>query len=132
MSISNDIGSTSAGASGTSGNAGSAGMPQGREMGTADSGGGGMKESVKHLGSVAADKASQLKDSAQEYLHAGREKASEYLDAGREKASEYYEMSKAKAQEWEHSVEEYIREKPLQSVLIAAGVGAVLGFLLRR
>lgn len=127
MSISNDISSTNAGTSGTSGG---------------DTGGG-MKETVKHLGAVAADKATQLKDSAQEYLHAGkekaaeylgagREKASEYLEAGREKASEYYEISKAKAQEWEHTVEEYIREKPLQSVLIAAGVGAVLGFLLRR
>jgi len=129
MSISNDIGSTSAGASGSSGTQGSSGMQQGREMGGE---GGGMRETVKHMGAAAADKASQLKDSAQEYLHAGKDKAAEYLEAGREKASEYYEMSKAKAQEWEHSVEEYIREKPLQSVLIAAGVGAVLGFLLRR
>src|SRR4051812_3660557 len=112
MSISNDIGSTSTGASGTSGSAGSSGMQQGREMAACE--GGGMKEAVKHMGAAAADKATQLKDTAQEYLHAGKDKAAEYLEAGKdrasqyleagkEKASEYYEMSKAKSQEWEHN-----------------------------
>ena len=69
---------------------------------------------------------------AQEYYQTGKDKAQEYLDTGKEKAQEYYDLSKAKAQEWETDVEQYIREKPIQSVLIAAGVGAVLGLLLRR
>jgi ElaB/YqjD/DUF883 family membrane-anchored ribosome-binding protein len=36
-------------------------------------------------------------------------------------------------QQTEHIIEEYIREQPLKSVLIAAGLGLVLGrFWLRR
>jgi ElaB/YqjD/DUF883 family membrane-anchored ribosome-binding protein len=144
MSIANDIGSTGSGStsSGTPENTGSTSMPQGREMSTGAECGG-VGQSLKHMGSVAADKATQLKDSAQEYLqagkeraqeylHAGKDRAQEYLETGKEKAHEYYEMSKAKAQEWENTVEQYIREKPLQSVLMAAGVGALVGFLLRR
>lgn len=37
-----------------------------------------------------------------------------------------------KATEFEDQIEIYIREKPLKSVLIAAGVGALLGFLISR
>jgi len=145
MSIANDIGSTGTGTSGsgTPQTTGSTSMPQGREMPACETGTGGVGASLKHMGSVAADKATQLKDSAQEYLHAGKDKAQEYLEAskdraqeyleaGKEKAQEYYELSKAKAQEWENTVEQYIREKPLQSVLMAAGVGALIGFLMRR
>ena len=54
------------------------------------------------------------------------------LHAGADKAHEYYERSREKAVEFEEQIEKYIREKPLQSVLIAAGVGVALGLLLRR
>lgn len=72
------------------------------------------------------------KDKGQEYLDTGKERVKEYYDAGRAQAEEYYEMGKARAHDFEESVEEYIRQKPIQSVLIAAGVGAALGLLLRR
>jgi ElaB/YqjD/DUF883 family membrane-anchored ribosome-binding protein len=115
--------------------------------GGGEGGSAGMTQTLRNVGSeignYASDKASHLKetaqeyyqtgkDKAQEYLHTGREKAEEYLHTGADKAQEYYEMSREKAMELEQNVEQYIREKPLQSVLIAAGVGAVLGFLLRR
>ena len=134
MSIANDIGSSSGtSGSGTPQTTGTSSMPQGREMsrGATDAGGG-VRQSLKDVGAMAADKATHLKDSAQEYLHAGKDKAQEYLEAGKDKAQEYYDMSKAKAQEWENTVEQFIREKPLQSVLMAAGVGALIGFFLRR
>jgi len=35
-------------------------------------------------------------------------------------------------QEWEQSLEGYVKEKPVQSLLIAAGVGVVIGLLLRK
>lgn len=95
-----------------------------------------VKQDVKNLGSevgaLAAAKATQLKDQAQAYYETGKDRAQEYLETGRERAQEYYEMGRERAMEYEQQVENYIREKPLQSVLIAAGVGAVLGFLLRR
>jgi len=37
-----------------------------------------------------------------------------------------------RAQEWEQSIETYVQEKPIQSILIAAGVGILLGILWKR
>jgi ElaB/YqjD/DUF883 family membrane-anchored ribosome-binding protein len=139
--------------SGTTGISGTSGSPEA----VADAGQD-VKQDTKRLGAevaaLASAKAGQLRDSAQEYYQTGKDKAQEaydagsakaqeyyqtgkdkaaaYLETGKEKANEYYDLSKAKAQEWETDVEQYIREKPIQSVLIAAGVGAVLGLLLRR
>ena len=36
-------------------------------------------------------------------------------------ASEYYEQGRQAVQEWEQSLEDYVQEKPIQSLLIAAG-----------
>ena len=44
-----------------------------------------------------------------------------------DRAAGYYEAGRDKAQEWEDDVLQYIKDKPLQSVLIAAGVGLLLG-----
>jgi ElaB/YqjD/DUF883 family membrane-anchored ribosome-binding protein len=43
-----------------------------------------------------------------------------------------YDEGRRKAQEMERVVETYIREKPVQSLLIAAGAGLVLGLLWAR
>jgi len=147
MSISDDMGATGAGSTGGSQGQGTP-MPQGRETAMGGEGGAaGVTQTLKNVGSdignYASNKASQLKDTAQEYyqtgrekaqeyMHMGADKAQEYMHAGADKAQEYYEMSRQKAVELEQNVESYIREKPLQSVLIAAGVGAVIGFMLRR
>src|SRR5438094_655821 len=50
----------------------------------------------------------------------------------RDQASQYYDQGRQRAQEWEESLENYIHEKPLQAVLIAAGVGVLLGLLWKR
>jgi len=136
MSISDDMGATGAGSTGGSQGQGTP-MPQGRETAMGGEGGAaGVTQTLKNVGSeignYASNKASQLKDTAQEYYHTGRDKAEEYMHLGADKAQEYYEMSRQKAMELEQNVESYIRQKPLQSVLIAAGVGAVIGFMLRR
>jgi len=61
-----------------------------------------------------------------------KETAHEKLQNLRETASEYYEQGREKAMEWEQNFENYVREQPIKSVLIAAGVGLVLGFVWRR
>jgi ElaB/YqjD/DUF883 family membrane-anchored ribosome-binding protein len=61
-----------------------------------------------------------------------RDAASEKFNQLREQASEYYEQGRQRAREWEQGLEEYVHEKPLQSLLIAAGIGALIGFLWRR
>jgi ElaB/YqjD/DUF883 family membrane-anchored ribosome-binding protein len=51
----------------------------------------------------------------------------------RANASEYYEQGRDQVQQAERAVEHFIEKRPLKSVLIAAGVGIVLGgFLFRR
>ena len=50
----------------------------------------------------------------------------------RKAAGEYYEQGLDKAKELEKTVETRIREHPLQSVGIAAGVGFLAGFLIGR
>ena len=56
----------------------------------------------------------------------------EKLREVREQAGEYYEQGRQRAQEWEYGLDSYIQEKPIQSLLIAAGVGMLLGILWKR
>ncbi len=73
-----------------------------------------VREDLGQLGRAA-------KNVAQEKLGEARRYADEHLDQGKQKASEI-----------EDQLEEYIRTKPLKSVLIAAGAGALIGYLLGR
>ena len=73
-----------------------------------------VREDLGHLGRAATNV-------AQEKLGDARRHADEYLDQGKQKATEI-----------EDQIEEYIRNKPLKSMLIAAGAGALIGFLLGR
>ena len=42
------------------------------------------------------------------------------------------ETGKSRLSEWRGGFEDGVREKPIQSLLIAAGVGTVIGLLLAR
>jgi predicted alpha/beta hydrolase family esterase len=42
------------------------------------------------------------------------------------------EASKARLAEWSTSLEDGVRQRPMQSVLIAAGIGALVGLLIGR
>jgi ElaB/YqjD/DUF883 family membrane-anchored ribosome-binding protein len=62
-----------------------------------------------------------------------REMAQEKVEQVRTVAADCANEGREKVRQVEHSVEEYIREQPLKSMLIAAGVGLVLGrFWMRR
>ena len=58
--------------------------------------------------------------------------AREKLDEARVAAADYYEQGRKRAGEYETQVVDYVRTKPLKSILIAAGVGALLGILISR
>ncbi len=69
----------------------------------------------------------------------GEAKAGEKRDAALAEATELLEKSRsaveegrAKAQQATASVEDYIRNQPLQSALIALGVGFIFGMITRR
>jgi ElaB/YqjD/DUF883 family membrane-anchored ribosome-binding protein len=61
-----------------------------------------------------------------------REQASQQYDQLRQQASDYYEQGRQRAMEYEQSLEQYVQEKPIQALLIAAGVGMLLGILWKR
>lgn len=75
---------------------------------------------------------SSLKEAASAVGQKVGELGQQAREAAAEKSGEIRDQAKDKATEWKHSIEEYIREKPLQSILIAAGVGAALTILCRR
>ena len=85
------------------------------------------------------DGAEQPRDTAQQVGENLRNMGSQVRDAATEKygqlrdqASDYYQQGRERAQEWEQSLEQYVQEKPIQSILIAAGVGMLLGILWKR
>jgi len=50
----------------------------------------------------------------------------------REQATEYYQQGRDRAQEWERGLETRVQRKPLQAVLLAVGVGVLVGLMLGR
>jgi ElaB/YqjD/DUF883 family membrane-anchored ribosome-binding protein len=83
--------------------------------------------------------AGQLKDTAKQVQQNIREMGGQVRAAAEEKyenlrdqAQEYYEEGRQRAHEWEQGLEQYVQEKPIQSLLIAAGVGMLLGILWKR
>lgn len=61
-----------------------------------------------------------------------RDKAQELITQGKDVAAEYYEEGRNQVLAWQQQLETQVREKPLQSLLIAAGVGLLFGLLRRR
>jgi len=61
-----------------------------------------------------------------------RDPAQELMTQGKEVAAEYYEEGRNQVIAWQQQLEDQVREKPLQSLLMAAGVGLLLGLLRRR
>jgi len=78
------------------------------------------------------DSASQAAQSVRNLGENVRDAASEKFNDLRDQARDYYEQGRDRAREWEQGLEDYVQEKPIQSLLIAAGVGMLFGFLWRR
>lgn len=100
-------------------------MSRMEDSGAAQPAEGGTAENIRNK---AKEVGEQLRDMGQQ----AREKAQAQYERLREHASEYYESGRRHAQEWEQSLESYVREQPIKSLLIAAGIGVVLGALWKR
>ena len=81
---------------------------------------------------AAVDALGQAKEVAAEKYGQIRDQAGEHYAKVREQAGAYYEQGKQKVADYEGQVENYIREQPIKALLIAAGVGLVAGFLIKR
>lgn len=78
-------------------------------------------------------KAGDVKQSVQELGSVAKAAASEKMGELRDTAADYYERGRERVSDAEQSVEDYIREQPLKSVLLAAGIGFLFGaFYIRR
>jgi ElaB/YqjD/DUF883 family membrane-anchored ribosome-binding protein len=75
------------------------------------------------LGQQARDMGANIKDMG----NSAKDAAREQIDRVRDTATEYYEQGRERFMEAEDSLEEYIREQPIKSVLIAVGIGFLVG-----
>ena len=101
----------------TSGQGGNQGGNQGNQPGVAQ---------------TLRDAGSQISGQAREQMDHLKNQATEYYNQGKDRVQEYYDQGRDKAMEFEQNLEAYVREQPVKSLLIAAGVGCLLGFLWRR
>ena len=66
-----------------------------------------------------------------ELRDAAAEAAREKLEEARERARAGVEAGREKLRAARTSLEDHVREKPIQSLLIAAAIGVAIGYLLR-
>lgn len=99
------------------------------QISTTDQGGGG---AVSQVGDKMREMGSQARQAATQKYEELRNAATEKYEQFRDTAKEYYEHGRERATEWEHGIEDYVREKPVQALLMAAGVGVILGLLWKR
>ena len=71
-------------------------------------------------------------DHMQETAKEMRDKAQELMTQGKEVAAEYYAEGRNQLLAWQQHLENQVREKPLQSIFIAAGIGLLYALLRRR
>ncbi len=78
------------------------------------------------------EKAGRLKEHVGQTASLAKEVAGEGLKTVKNKAGEVYRAGVDKAAAMKDCTVDYVRENPLKTVLIAAGIGAVAGMLLAR
>ena len=78
------------------------------------------------------DQASQVANNLRDMGSSVRDAATEQYEHLRDTAMDYYDQGREKAQQWTQDLEGYVREQPIKSVMIAAGIGLLLGILWRR
>lgn len=76
----------------------------------------------------AQSNGANINEAASELLHAGKRKANELWEEGMHTLNDAQDSIKSYSHEMVHKVQ----EKPLKSLLIAAGIGFLLSTLLRR
>src|SRR3954468_737539 len=78
------------------------------------------------------EKAQEVKDNLREMGTQARDVAKEQYENLRNQASEYYDQGRERINEYQESLEQYVQEQPIKALLIAAGVGMLLGIIWKR
>jgi ElaB/YqjD/DUF883 family membrane-anchored ribosome-binding protein len=90
-----------------------------------------MNEKLADLGAAARRTGEKARDYAREQGEKAREFAREQYEARAEQMRRGYSQVKETAGEWSDDLTDYVRENPGRSLLAAAGVGFVIGLLVR-
>jgi len=79
------------------------------------------------------EQAREVTQGLQEMGNTASDAVRENLGKLQDEVSEYYEQGRDQAYQAEHTFEQFIKDHPIKSILIAAGVGMFLGrFWIRR
>ena len=84
------------------------------------------------LGAHMQDIGTQIKETAQEVGAQVKETVQDMGTQVKETTTEYYEQGRESLQDLNQTLEAHIRARPLQSLLMAGGVGMLIGLLWRR
>lgn len=90
-----------------------------------------MNEKLADLGAAAKRTGEKARDYAREQGEKARDFAKEQYEARAEQMRRGYSQVKDTAGEWSDDLTDYVRENPGRSLLAAAGVGFVIGLLVR-
>jgi ElaB/YqjD/DUF883 family membrane-anchored ribosome-binding protein len=86
-----------------------------------------MAYAARHRGESESGVASAIAQGVSDAGQAARRYANEGMERARDTAAEYWEQGRAKAEEVTETVQTRVRENPMAAVLIAAGVGFLIG-----
>ncbi len=78
------------------------------------------------------EKTSDIKQSLSDMGSAAKQVAQEQYEGVRDTVSTYYDQGRERAMEFEQSLEKRIQERPISSVLVATGLGFLLGLVWMR
>jgi len=76
--------------------------------------------------------AEQWRERMQEAGKEVGQRVQELTTQGQEVAAEYYQQGREHVLAWQQQLQTQVREKPLQTLLMAAGIGLLFGLLRRR
>lgn len=89
-------------------------------------------ESIGTMADACSSQAAHMAETVRDLGTKAGRAAREGVEQLRKTAGAYVEQGRDKAMDLEHTFEDQIKGKPLQSLLIAAGVGFAIGFLMTR
>ena len=78
------------------------------------------------------EKSSDVKQSLSDMGSAAKQIAQEQYEGVRDTVTSYYDQGRERAMEFEQSLEKRIRERPISAVLVATGLGFLLGMVWMR
>jgi ElaB/YqjD/DUF883 family membrane-anchored ribosome-binding protein len=84
------------------------------------------------LKSVLHDGAVEIKQTLGHMAHDGKGAIGQMVHDGKSRVGHLVDEGQARMDDWKSKLGKTVRERPIQSLLIVAGIGAVLGMLLRR